>query len=236
MKFLHLSLLILSFQCVFAQNNSSSYYNQFDQLVGSFQNDLNTGELFEDLYRTKSKTDFRFFKTYDPIDGKVNYKGQEFYKCALKYDLYEDNLLLVNFDATNPYLINLEKTLVQSFSLQEKEFVKLPAEASNFSFYKNGFFERISHDKEFSLYVKHIKLKSEELGASIYYSYSKREIIVLEYKLDFYEITSRNSIIKILPERKQAIKLFYKNYDKLYSQNKIDFMKKLFTSLTTTTP
>ena len=236
-KFLLFPLFLIGCNSAFAQNNTSSYYNQFDQLVGSYQNDLNTGKLFQDLYRTKSKNEFRFFRTYEPITGKVNYKGQNFYKCALKYDLYEDNVLLDNIDTTNPYLINLDKTLVESFSLQENHFVKLPAKASNFSFYKNGFFESIGDYKEFNLYIKHIKLKKENLNdESIYYTYIKKEIILLEYKLNFYEITSQNSIIKILPEHKQAIKLFYKNHEKLQSQNRIEFMKKLLASLATTTP
>lgn len=235
-KLIHLSLFLISFQCVFTQSKTSTYYIEFDHLVGSYQNDLNTGKLFEDLYHTKSKNDFRFFKTYSPITGQVRYKGQDFYKCALKYDLYEDNLLLDNVDPTNPYLIKLDKTLVSSFSLEDQNFVKLPLNAASFSFYKNGFFEIIGQYKEFNLFLKHMKSKKENVGdKNLYYSYTKKENILLEYKSGFYEITSKNSVLKILPERKKEIRSFYKNHDRLRSQNKTEFMKKLFSTLATST-
>lgn len=232
MKFIQFSVLILSFQGAIAQSNLSSYYNKFDERVGSFTNDLNTGKLFEDIYRTKSNTDFRYFTSYEAKQGKVNYKNQEFYKCDLKYDLYEDNLLLENFDPTNPYFIILEKTLVESFSILDHHFVRLPAKASNLSFYRNGYFESIGNFDEFSLYIKHIKLKKQQIGSTVYYSYNNKEFIVLKYADNFYSITSKASIINILPERKKEVNKFYKNYKKLYSLDKIEFMKKLFASLT----
>lgn len=235
MKCIYFSFLFLNIHFVFAQNNFEGYYNQFDQLVGSYQNDLNTGERFEDVYLTKSEDDFRFFKTKQSLDGKVNYKGQEFYQCSLKYDLYDDNLLFENVDASSPYLVILDNSLVTSFSLEEKDFVRLPAKVSNFSFYKNGFFENIATYKDFQLFMKHYKLKKKKLGDKISYdTYNKKEAILLKYKLEFYEISSERSIIRILPEQKKAIKLFYKNNKNLQSQNKTEFMKKLFASLPTT--
>ena len=68
---------------------------------------------------------------------------------------------------------------------------------------------------------------------SIYYTYSTTQTLLLEYQSEFYDITSKNTILKILPERKEAIKLFFKHNENLESQNKIEFMKKLFASLST---
>lgn len=235
MKLIYICFLFINIHFVFAQNNSEVYYNQFDRLVGSYQNDLNTGERFEDIYLTKSEGDFRFLNTKKTLDGKVNYKGQDYYQCSLKYDLLEDNLLFENVDTPNSYLVILDHSLVTSFSLQEKDFIRLPAKASRFSFYKNGFFESIAIYKEFHLFRKHYKLKKKKLGDKISYdTYNKKEAILVEYNLEFYEISSEKSVIKIFPERKKDIKSFYKNNEFLKSQNHIEFLKKLFSSLSTT--
>lgn len=222
----------MTVHCVFAQTNSETYYNKFDQLVGSYQSDLNTGQRFEDVFLTNSENEFRFFITKESVLGKVNYNSQEYFQASLKYDLLEDNLLFKSVESSNQYDVILEPLLVNSFSLLEGNFVKLPEKASRFSFYKNGFFEILDQSIHIKLYVKHEKFKRKKLGdKSSYYTYSKKESILVEYQSEFYEISSKNDLLKIFPERKDAIKAFYKNYKNLESQNKIEFMKRLVASL-----
>ena len=232
MKFFIFFLSFLVIPSVFAQNSNEIYYNQFDAIVHSYESDLNTGQRFEDLFLTISDDEFRFFVKTESTVGTVNYNGQQFYKAALRYDLLEDNLLFKDLNGTNQYDIILDHTLVNSFSILGRDFERLPEKAAKLSFYKNGFFEVLSRTKDFSLYVKHTKSKSMKLGdKKSYYIYSKTENIVMEYRSEFYEISNRNDIIRILPERKQDIKSFYKNYGYLESQNKIEFMKKLISAL-----
>lgn len=235
MKFTLLSLFLLTIHCVFAQNNSEIYYNQFDTLVNSYGSDLNTGQRFEDVFLTTSDNEFRFFMTKESVVGQLNYNTQVYYQCSLKYDLLDDNLLFKNVNGSNPYDVILDKSMVDSFSFLGRDFVRLPEKVSSFSFYNNGFFEIIAQEKDFNVFVKHEKFKKKKLGdKTIYYIYSQKETILLEYKLEFFQIKSKNDIIKILPDRKDDIKIFYKINENLESQNKIEFMKNLFATLSTT--
>ncbi len=234
MKFISFLFFFFIIESFFSQNSSETYYNQFDKLVGSYKSDLNTGERFEDLFITNSDNEFRFFMSKESAVGTVNYNSQDYYQSSIKYDLLEDNLVFRNLEGNNQYDVILEKQLVSSFSLLGRDFIKLPSKASKFSFYKNGFFEIVRISNEFNIYLKHEKFKKKRLGdKSIYYTYSTTQTLLLEYQSEFYDITSKNTILKILPERKEAIKLFFKNNENLESQNKIEFMKKLFASLST---
>ena len=232
MTFKLLPFLVLVFQLNFSQSNSESYYNQFDAHTNSYATDLNNGERFEDLYLTDSESEFRFLNSKEVSVGQVNYKTQDFFQSPLKYDLLEDQLIYKNTSAMNSYDVILDESLVASFSIHGKNFVKLPIEVSKFSFYKNGYFETVNKSDSFAVYVKHEKFKKKRLGdKASYYTYSNTETLLLEYDNSFYEIDSKNDLIKILPGKKEAIKSFYKNNNKLESQNKIEFIKQLFTYL-----
>lgn len=232
MKFIHLLLFNLVIQFPYAQTDPQVFYNQFDEIVGSYSGDLNTGQRFEDIYPTNSKTEFRFLELENSVIGTVTYNTQVYYNCSIKYDLLEDNLVFENKNTLNNYAIILDESLVSSFTILDRVFVKLPLKASKFSFYKNGFFEVIMKSNPFNLYVKHEKFARKRVGdKSVYYNYPGTETLVLEHNFEFYEIDSKNDIIKILPDRKEEIKSFYKTYKNLESQNKSEFLKTLLTSL-----
>lgn len=235
MTFKLLPFLVLAFQLNYSQSNLESYYNQYDAHTNGYSTDLNNGERFEDIYLTDSESEFRFLNSKEVSIGHVNYKTQDFFQSPLKYDLIEDQLIYKNTSATNSYDVILDESLVLSFSIHGKNFVKLPIEASKFSYYKNGYFETVNKSDSFAVYAKHEKFKKKRLGdKASYYTYSNKETLLLEYEDSFYEIDTKNDLIKILPEKKEAIKSFYENNNKLESQNKIEFIKQLFTYLSIT--
>ncbi|MCK7589959.1 hypothetical protein M0G43_05175 [Subsaxibacter sp. CAU 1640] len=226
-RYLPILTLLLSY-VLYSQSQTEILYSQFDDLVGSYGNDLNTGKLFEDIFPTNSKDEFRFFETDKFVLGKVNYNSQNYNQSQLKYDLLEDNLLFQN----THYDIILEHTLVSSFSVHGRNFVKLSEKASNFSFYKNGYFEVVLNNDMGILYVKHEKFKKKRLGDKVsYYTYSIKKTLLLEYESNFYEVDSKNDLLGIFSERKDEIKLFYKNNNLLESRDKIGFMRMLLNTL-----
>lgn len=232
MKVTHLVLFLLMMQVSRAQTEQQDYYNAFDDLVGSYSTDLNTGQRFEDLYPTNSEDEFRYFKNNKFDIGIVNYNSQVYYQSNLNYDLLTDNLIFENLKTVEKYPIILDAYLVESFSVNDRKFIKLPQSASKFTFYKNGFFEVLVESNPYNLYIKHEKFVRKKIGnKSVYYSYNYKETFVLEYQFEFYQIDTKSDIISILPDKKNEIKNFYKTYKNLESQNKADFIKKLFTSL-----
>ncbi|MGJ8593446.1 MAG: hypothetical protein ACSHXF_12920 [Aquaticitalea sp.] len=232
MRFASLTFFLLFFYSALSQTDLQNYYNQFDDLTHGYSNDLNTGQRFEDLYPTNSDQEFRYLDTKEFKTGTVKYNTQHFFKSLLKYDLLEDNLLFENRETSSQYAIILDETLVDTFSFNGRDFVRLPEKASTFSFYKHGFFEVVLQSISYTLYVKHEKFLRKKIGDnSIYFRYNTKQTMLLEYKSEFYEINSKNDLIALFPENKDDIKSFYKTYKNLESQNKIEFMKKLLTSL-----
>jgi hypothetical protein len=133
---------------VFAQGNSSNYYQEFDKIVGSVSNDLSQGALFVDAYTL----------------GYVEYNDAPFFDCNMKYDVLEDQLLFRNTTTNNNFEIILNALHIDVFIIHGHTFVKLPQQVSKFSFYNNGFFEQIYEGLNFNIFVKHQKDKKKRLG------------------------------------------------------------------------
>ena len=218
---------------LFAQNTPTNHYDRFDEIVGSVSNNLTQGLRFVDAYnRSHSVNDFRFFESKSFTSGFLSYNGEPYFDCNIKYDLLEDNIIFKNTTGQKNFEIILNALHLDAFTIYGKTFVKLPEPASQFSFYNNGFFERIYQGQDFNIYVKHQKFRKKRLGdTSVSYEFLSSENLVLEYDSEFYELTSKNSIIKVFPEKKEMIKSFYDQNKVLKSQNLKGFMVSLFRQL-----
>ena len=219
---------------IFSQNNPENNYKEFDAIVGTISNDLSQGIRFVDAYN-KSYTidDFRFYNSDAFAPAYLMYNHQPFYNINLKYDVLEDDIIFRN-KIENNFEIKLSSLHISAFTIHETTFLKLPQQVSKFSFYKNGFFEQLYKGEKYDLYVKHQKSKKKRLGEkAILYEFIDTKNILLKYNSEYYELISKNDVLKILPNQKEFIKSFYTNNKILRKQNLTAFMVSLFRYLET---
>ncbi|WP_178988939.1 hypothetical protein [Winogradskyella schleiferi] len=220
---------------IFSQNNSSNNYKEFDKIVGTINNDLSQGIRFvDDFNRTYSKNDFRFFKSNVYTTAFLQYNGQPFFDANIKYDLLEDQIVFRNNTEDKSFEIILSSLHIDAFKIYGSTFLRLPHKASKFSFYNNGFFEQLYKGQNFNLFLKHQKnIKKRLVDKTVLYEFLESEILLLEYDTEYYQLTSKNDIIDVLPQEKSKIKSFYKKNKILKVRDSKAFMISLFSHLDT---
>jgi glycosyltransferase involved in cell wall biosynthesis len=212
---LMVSVLLLSGVPLAAQQttNLESGYTSFDQIVGLQNTSLYQGRLYTEKYRTVNDRK-QFFKSTEFLNGQIWYKGQPYFNQLLKYDVFEDELLLKLEDNGNT--LSLAKKEVDSFSLGQHYFVNLKAKKDGTGA-QLGYCEVLFKDDTFVLYAKYSKKSVEKKDKKyIYYEFKDANTeYILRYKGEYYSFDSKKDIINIFPSHKEEIHKLYKRTENL---------------------
>ena len=206
MPFLVLSGILLSYGQEEAQVD---YYNSFDSNVGIENTGLYQGVIYTDKYRTiNEKT--QFFQTREFQQGSVCYDGQCYYNLDLKYDVYEDEVLIRLVTRVGGGTLKLVKDYIESFEIDGHNFIKiLPENTPSLNAY--GFYEVALESTSFTLFTKHTKKSFDRKDRkSIYYEFlNGPSENVLLYKDAYTVINSKKDIVALFPDLKKEIDKFY---------------------------
>ncbi len=203
----------------------AQYYKIYDDFIGIENSELNNGTIYLQQLRTLDKSHM-FYQNDKYIDGKVCYKGQV-YQTKLKYDIYNDLIIVKYIESTNIYSLSLNSTLVAHFSIGKHRFVKLPNKGS-ISDYGNGFFEESFKGNNYSFYVKHKKnAKKNTEKSSLRYWFKDDITFLFSYQNNYYEVDSKKDIYKVLPQLKKQIGNHFNRYPKITAASLTSLFKQL---------
>jgi len=209
--FLALLLILFSFpRSTFGQKQSMEAHNTyFDKAIGIQNTGLYQGIVYTEKYRTiNEKT--QFFKTRQFSSGSVNYEGQDYYDLDLKYDVYEDQVLLRLVTSVGGGTLQLFPDRLNSFVIDGHRFIKiLPKDTPDINLY--GFYEVSMSGAYFTLFTKFTKKSFERKDRkSLYYEFvpGKSEYVLL-YDGIYYVIGSKKDVTTLFPNQKKQIGKFY---------------------------
>lgn len=218
---------------IFSQKEipNKEYYVSFDSFNTYYNTGIFNGLEHVDTYLDFEKGNHKFYHDDGFLLGSIVYDGQPYYNIKMKYDLLNDFLLIEYINQKVNY-INLDTKLVSEFTLDEGKFIHLPEDNELENFYRNGFFKEVYKDNSYSLFAKYVKQKNERIhGKKVFYVFDEQNIYVLFYQNEYYRISKVKDIAEILPLKKRQILEFYKNYKKLYKNNREQFLERLFENL-----
>ena len=227
------STLYLSIFLIINQINSFSQTNEknlgiwYDNIVGEENLNIFNGSYNYIRERTISDTINPYFSK-DFIEGTVNYSEQLYDSVLMKYNSNTDNLVIKPKKLDNFYSLILNSEKVKGFILDNKHFINA---SKNEVLSKNnfkGFFEEIK-DKNFTIYIKHYKSKSDKIyDKRVFVTFQKNETYYLYLEDKINEIKSEKDLIEIFPNLKKEINNF-KNDNKIAKKyNFHAYMLKLF--------
>ncbi|WP_223826577.1 hypothetical protein [Flagellimonas sp. S3867] len=200
------SLLLICVQLTFAQvkNNESEYYKWFDEVTGTENSNLYEGTLVVEEY-VFFKDSHRFFSSSEYLSGNVVYGGESYFNIEMKYDLYEDQVLLGLRSDVGLKMLRLVKDRIDEFVIGEHKFKKIDCEKDKTS-YVHGFQEILIETTFFSFFKKNSKQRYTRYeGNRIYHEFVSDNKYTLGYKGSCYNIKSKKDIVKIFPEYKSQI-------------------------------
>jgi len=217
--------LLLNTSQIFSQNNNEVLtYNWFDKNFGKESLDFNNGNGHLNFDQTINDH-HRYYKTDEFKNGNIIYEGQSYFNLDLKYDLFNDQLVIRPY-IESPYIqINLLKEKVDSFKIDNEKFINLKQTSTNF---KSGYYEEVIIGNNAVLYIKYNKEKNDVIrGYSVFIDYKSHSDYLLLKDNKFTLINDKTELIKLYPNQKRKINDFFLMNKDLRKTNQVLFMKNL---------
>lgn len=229
-----ISRLVCVFLVLFAthiraqQTDQRDYYNWFDEQVGIENTGLFNGIRYKEMYRIKNGK-HKFYKSPDFQTAHLLYDGQPYYDIPMKYDLFDDQLIISLQTDTGSSIMQLLKEEVTGFELDDRRFVHLKGiEIFKSKEQIDGFYEVLEEGQSLILYKKHRKLRKKILeNKAILNEFRNDNLYYVYHEGLFYPIKNKNDLIKIFPERKKQINAFFSGNKYLMDTDYDLFMKQI---------
>lgn len=215
------------------QNESTkSIHDWYDTKIGHENLDINSGRILLNYDKILNENDRFLFESYQY--GSVIHNGQLYNNLLLNYDINNDDLIIKPTGENDKMPIILNKTKIQSFKINNINYVNLSFNKPSIENEISGFYAEIIKTEGLLFYVKHYKFKRKLIiDNTVYDDFLKKTYYVLFLKNQYYTITNKKSVITIFPEFKQIINDYYSNNNKIEKSNKIKFFEGLINTLQT---
>lgn len=190
----------------FSQSNKA-VYNWFDAKVGIENTDLFNG--IEYIEFEKGSNGFTKFLYPDNFsNGFVSYDGQSYYDVALKYNVYDDKVIVNIGENSGKKVFEIFAAKVDSFSIDDRKFIQRKASVGRDDINIDGFAELLVDNKNLRLFKKLHKSKSTKIrNGTVLFEY---KFITPDYYLLFenklYNVRRKQDFIGIFPQFKEELK------------------------------
>lgn len=210
------------------KDDQMNYYNWFDSQVGIENTGLYNGIRYKELYRVWNGK-HKFYKSSEFTKGKIVYQNQAYSDIELKYDLFDDQLLINLETKTGNSIFLLIKEFVDSFTINNIKFVNLfDHKVNNSSNSIQGFYEIAFSSPNLSLYKKHSKFIIKHYNKKVVLSeFKTKETFYFYFNGDYYLINSKGDATKAFPIYKKEINTFYSKNKFLLKSNYDLFLRQL---------
>lgn len=209
-------------------------YKWFDGVIGVENTNLLNGIEYIEQHVTINEHQ-KFLGSIYFTPGWLVYDGQPYYDLDMKYNVYDDLLLL---RGTGSKALQLHKSRVQEFSLDGHDFVNINADTTAAV---KGFYEVMLETEVLSLLKKHTKNRKKYLDRSFTYFEFHEDTprYAIEHQGQYRPMNSRREVIRAFPDHAREIRQFYRERRSQARSNPdlfmIDLSKKLFQLSSSTT-
>lgn len=204
-----------------------AYYLEFDAMVGIENTDLYNGTEYIEGYKT-TRDKNRFFIRSEFFPGSVVYDEQAYHGIQLKYDIFDDQLIVSLQNQEQESVIQLNKADVSQFTLDGHLFKHLKFQQKNIE-QPPGYYEVVAIYPKLILYEKHRKKRwKKEDKRVVYFEFTDaKSDFLCAYKDSFLSLRSRNDVYELFPQYKKQLKSYYAANQNLHRAANRDLFKAL---------
>ncbi|GAA4049509.1 hypothetical protein [Flavobacterium chungnamense] len=233
LKFNLYSLIFLVTYTSQSQNDTpTSLHDWYDSKVGKENLDINNGKILLNYDIILKNNDRFYFQNYTL--GSVVYDNQLYNNVLLNYDINNDDLIIKPNGENDKMPIVLNKSKVNSFYVNGKNYINLGYNKISNNEVVPGFYEEVFLNNNMNFYIRHIKDKRQIINENLVFDdFTEITSYIILYKNQYYKITNKKSLTTIFPELKKNINEFYSNNSSFEKSNKAKFLEDLFKYLNT---
>lgn len=205
-------------------------YSWFDNEVGIENTRLYNGIEYIEEHRTINEKNKFFFSNSNFI-GEILYDGQWFTSVPLKYNVFDDLLLIQLESGSGKNILQAIKGKVERFHLNNHVFINVPSQISGNI--EGGYHEVLWETDDLAILKKHSKKIIEKRDEKIaYFEFNDlKESYLVRHKEQFYVLNSRRDLVRLFPENEELINKFYKNNSSVLRRQPDNFHVNLFKEL-----
>lgn len=224
------------FTCLNAQSNTEKeLYNHFDAVIGIENTGLYNGVAYNEFHKV-DREQHKFLFSNEMHEGEITYDGQTYYDIPLKYNIYDDVVLvkLQHNLLTHTFQLITEK--IEGFKINNSEFIRINKQNEKKEI--GGIYEVLWSNENHSLaLLKKHRLKENvklDRGEVSVYTYKKDDSeFVLKQAGELFSVKSRDDFQELFPKYKKDISQFYKDGRSLRRSNPEKFLTNLMSFLIT---
>jgi hypothetical protein len=193
---------------ILASKALSKAFYEYDNYFGKNLS-LYTGKQYNDNYGQIG--DHQFFLDDYWEQGSVVFDDQFYDSIYLKFDIYNDELLVEYFsDKGLAMTLVLQKTMISGFQLQGHTFIKLQVNSA--ATIKAGFYDQLVLGSNLSLYARRQKEIVRTSGSNtLKDDFVQKDKYFLLKDDSYYPVKNRGSVVHILEDHKKEVKHFIKS-------------------------
>ncbi len=215
-----------------AQSSSSdslSYEKALYNTIALFRNSIKEKSL---LYTGREYIQYGngikghpYFQQDSLQTGTVSYDGVSYPRILLKYDIYQDALIVSDYERSG--LIELLREKISWFEISAHHFVYLssPKEINKIS---SGFYELLLSHPLSTIYARRSKQVPAAPKSDEQQQFAEKNVYYIMVNNAYFEINNKESLLRVLKDKKDALK----NYIK---ENNLNFKKDLEKAIINTT-
>ncbi|MGB7841467.1 MAG: hypothetical protein WBL21_01655 [Salinimicrobium sp.] len=209
--------------------NQEKIYQDFDNIIQIENSGIIEGFEYVEIHRMINNK-HKFFKTFDFVPGTVFYDGQPFFNVDLKYNVFQDILLIQIENDQGKMIFQPFDSRLDGFILQNRTFENIKAVETGPEL--AGIYEVLLETDGIKVLKKHRKKEKTLLDREVvYYEFSADEPHYFYWVNNKLEILNRSNLMESFPEEKSNIRNFYRSKRKEAKNNPDVFIQNLFKML-----
>jgi hypothetical protein len=225
-------LLFIAYNSQSQNDSAASLHDWYDSKVGKENLDINNGKILLNYDIILKNNDRFYFNNYTL--GSIVYDNQPYNNVLLNYDVNNDDLIIKPYGENDKMPIVLNKSKVNSFKVNGKNYINLDLKKTDNELSISGFYEEVLINNKINFYIKHKKDRRQIINDNLVFDdFTTITSYTIQYKNQFYKITNKKSLTTIFPELKKTINEYYSNNDSIEKSNKNKFLEDLFKYINT---
>ncbi|MEM8895607.1 MAG: hypothetical protein AAGC88_13580 [Bacteroidota bacterium] len=196
-------LVVISTKLIGQDNSYDRLLAEHDQNIGLEHLGIISGPEYSQAFFARSS--HPFYNSSNWVISGLNVNGKHYPEVLIKYDCFQDQLVIGVMKETGATPVVVKKELVAHFSINQLDFTYLELTESGYEGYLGQLFDGLN----LSLYLK--VGKDDEIDErSNSLEYVPFEKYLLLWGSELIELKGKGSILSLFPEKKTEIKSYIK--------------------------